>query len=53
MIRLQQHDDYALTSPAEFFAVCSETFFERPEVMKHEMPQVYRLLCQFYRQQPA
>lgn len=45
-------DDYALTSPAEFFAVCSETFFERPEVMKHEMPEVYRLLCQFYRQQP-
>ena len=24
-------DDYALTSPAEFFAVCSETFFEAPK----------------------
>lgn len=45
-------DDYALTSPAEFFAVCSEAFFEAPETMKQEMPQVYRLLCQFYRQQP-
>ena len=46
-------DDYALTSPAEFFAVCSEAFFETPETMKQEMPEVYRLLCQFYRQQPV
>lgn len=46
-------DDYALTNPAEFFAVCSESFFEAPERMKNEMPKVYRLLCQFYRQQPA
>jgi len=46
-------DDYALTSPAEFFAVCSEAFFETPGIMKQEMPHVYRLLCQFYRQQPA
>jgi len=54
----QQHrslplDDYALTSPAEFFAVCSEAFFEAPENMKEAMPEVYRLLCQFYRQQPV
>lgn len=46
-------DDYALTSPAEFFAVCSESFFEAPEKMQAEMPGVYRLLCQFYRQNPA
>lgn len=46
-------DDYALTNPAEFFAVCSETFFEAPEDMKEDMPEVYRLLCQFYRQQPV
>lgn len=46
-------DDYALTSPAEFFAVCSEAFFETPDIMKHELPQVYRLLCQFYRQLPV
>ncbi len=46
-------DDYALTNPAEFFAVCSETFFEAPENMKENMPEVYRLLCQFYRQQPV
>lgn len=46
-------DDYALTNPAEFFAVCSETFFEDPQNMKEHMPEVYRLLCQFYRQQPV
>ena len=46
-------DDYALTNPAEFFAVCSETFFEDPNNMKQHMPEVYRLLCQFYRQAPA
>ncbi|MFT6351786.1 MAG: Mlc titration factor MtfA (ptsG expression regulator) [Neptuniibacter pectenicola] len=46
-------DDYALTDPAEFFAVCSETFFEDPTNMKAHMPEVYRLLCQFYRQQPV
>ena len=46
-------DDYALTDPAEFFAVCSESFFEAPVEMENAMPAVYRLLCQFYRQQPA
>ncbi|WP_414648947.1 zinc-dependent peptidase [Dokdonella sp.] len=46
-------DDYALTNEAEFFAVCSESFFEAPENLQKAMPEVYRLLCQFYRQQPA
>lgn len=46
-------NDYGMTNPAEFFAVCSETFFESPESMKEQMPEVYRLLCQFYRQQPV
>lgn len=46
-------DDYALTSPAEFFAVCSETFFEDPRRLKEALPDIYRLLCQFYRQQPV
>ncbi|NLJ13213.1 zinc-dependent peptidase [Denitrificimonas caeni] len=45
-------NEYGLTSPAEFFAVCSETFFEAPTTMQEQMPEVYRLLCQFYRQQP-
>ncbi len=45
--------EYGLTSPAEFFAVCSETFFEAPQHMREHMPHVYRLLCQFYRQEPV
>lgn len=45
-------DDYGLSSPAEFFAVCSEAFFEAPQTLHDKMPEVYRLLCQFYRQQP-
>lgn len=43
-------DEYALTNPAEFFAVCSETFFEDPRRLEKHLPEVYRLLCLFYRQ---
>ena len=45
-------DDYALSSPAEFFAVCSEGFFEAPASLKRHLPDIYRLLVQFYRQDP-
>ena len=45
-------DAYALTSPAEFFAVCSEAFFETPDRLHRALPEVYRLLSQFYRQNP-
>jgi Mlc titration factor MtfA (ptsG expression regulator) len=45
-------DPYALESPAEFFAVASEQFFERPEVLRQHLPEVYRQLTQFYRQHP-
>lgn len=43
-------DCYAATSPAEFFAVLSEVFFERPEVVKQHYPEVYQQLCLYYRQ---
>lgn len=45
-------DPYATSAPAEFFAVFSEYFFEVPEVVCREYPQVYDLLTRFYRQQP-
>ena len=45
-------DPYAATDPAEFFAVCSEYFFEAPKVLKKEYPGVYEQLCLFYRQNP-
>jgi len=46
-------DPYAAESPGEFFAVMSETFFETPEVLRAEYPEVYVQLCHFYRQDPA
>lgn len=46
-------DPYAAESPAEFFAVMSESFFEIPHVLLREYPEVYRQLATFYRQDPA
>jgi Mlc titration factor MtfA (ptsG expression regulator) len=43
---------YAATTPAEFFAVLSEVFFETPATLFAEYPAVYRQLQQFYRQDP-
>jgi MtfA peptidase len=45
-------DPYASESPAEFFAVLSEAFFELPDVVREDYPQVYAQLSQFYRQDP-
>lgn len=45
-------DGYAATSPAEFFAVLSEVFFEKPSQLESVYPVVYELLCEFYRQNP-
>ena len=46
-------DPYAIEDDSEFFAVASEYFFEQPEVLNGEYPEVYRLLCAFYRQDPG
>ncbi len=45
-------DRYAASSPAEFIAVLSEEFFERPQVIQTRYPEVYDLLRKFYRQDP-
>jgi Mlc titration factor MtfA (ptsG expression regulator) len=45
-------DPYASESPAEFFAVVSEAFFETPDVVDAEYPAVYHQLKAFYRQDP-
>ncbi len=44
--------DYAATNPAEFFAVATERFFERPRKMKREHPELYAQLASFYGQTP-
>ena len=46
-------DPYGAESPAEFFAVTSEAFFETPQTLKQEYPDLYRQLAAFYRQDPA
>jgi Mlc titration factor MtfA (ptsG expression regulator) len=45
-------DRYAAFSPDEFFAVCTEYFFEKPVILRSDFPGVYRLLARFYRQDP-
>jgi Mlc titration factor MtfA (ptsG expression regulator) len=41
---------YALTSEAEFFAVVSEYFFERPGVMQRKHPDLYAALERIFNQ---
>lgn len=45
-------DAYAAFSPDEFFAVCVESFFETPVVLRSDFPAVYALLVRFFRQDP-
>ena len=44
--------DYGATDPAEFFAVISEVFFERPARMAQEHSALYQELARFYRLDP-
>ena len=45
-------DAYGATEPAEFFAVVTELFFERPQALAAEAPEVYAELAALYRLQP-
>jgi len=44
---------YALTSEAEFLAVASEYFFEKPEQLQEKHPQLYQQLSLIFGQDPA
>ena len=46
-------DAYGATNPAEFFAVATECFFEKPQALQRRHPELYEQLKQFYRQDPA
>ena len=46
-------DSYAAESPAEFFAVLSEVFFESPLIVKQHFTAIYEQLALFYRQDTA
>jgi len=41
-------DPYGATNPAEFFAVASETFFEKARQLHREYPELYRQLSEYY-----
>jgi Mlc titration factor MtfA (ptsG expression regulator) len=45
-------DEYGATNPAEFFAVATEAFFERPRALQERHPELYEELKRFYRQDP-
>ena len=46
-------DPYGATEPAEFFAVLTEAFFQQPNHLKHEQPEVYKALQGYYRLDPT
>ncbi len=46
-------DPYGALSPAEFFAVATETFLERGPALRAAHGDVYRVLAAYYKQDPA
>jgi hypothetical protein len=46
-------DRYGATNRAEFFAVATECFFERPVALRQRHAELYQVLQDFYRQDPA
>ncbi|WP_392532221.1 M90 family metallopeptidase [Nostoc sp. C117] len=46
-------DSYGATNPAEFFAVATETFFEKPQQMMSKHPALYEQLQHYYQLDPV
>jgi Mlc titration factor MtfA (ptsG expression regulator) len=46
-------DNYGATSPAEFFAVTTEAFFERPIAMRQRHPRLYAEFVRYFQQDPT
>jgi len=46
-------DTYGATNPAEFFAVTTECFFEKPLKLRKKHPELYEQFHIFYQQNPA
>jgi hypothetical protein len=42
-------DQYGATNPAEFFAVATEYFYERPIELKNLHPELYEQFKNFYK----
>ena len=46
-------DTYGATNPAEFFAVSTEAFFERPILLRARHPRLYSELKSYFHQDPV
>jgi Mlc titration factor MtfA (ptsG expression regulator) len=46
-------DDYAATNMAEFFAVASENFFDSPQRLQRNLPDVYEVLREYFDVNPV
>lgn len=46
-------DSYGTTNPAEFFAVATETFFEKPQQLLDKHSALYQLLQRYYQLDPV
>jgi Mlc titration factor MtfA (ptsG expression regulator) len=46
-------DSYGATNPAEFFAVATETFFEKPRQLLKNHPALYEQLQRYYQLDPV
>jgi len=46
-------DDYGAVSAVEFFAVATESFFEKSKKMKRQLPELYAQFQQFYGLDPT
>ncbi|MFC1746495.1 zinc-dependent peptidase [Candidatus Riflebacteria bacterium] len=46
-------DKYGATHPAEFFAVATECFFEKPKQMKKKHPELYEELKTYFQMDPV
>ena len=51
--RKTELDPYAGTTAAEFFAVATECFFEKPRTLERRRPELYDELRRYYRRDPA
>lgn len=46
-------DPYGTTDEAEFFAVCTESFFQKPRQLKQQYPELYEVLSRYFNLDPA
>ncbi|MFN2374967.1 MAG: zinc-dependent peptidase [Candidatus Binatia bacterium] len=46
-------DEYGASHPSEFFAVATEHFFMEPVTFSRRHPELYRVLAEFWRQDPC